>query len=592
MSANAQHHSALELDSQTYAAELETRGRQLLEHVAESTASLWGAQALMALGEDTARVAGIVDTYTARPGLGVFDMLAAMFLVCRWGDALPERALAQVKEAMTGGVFHRGNTENHWLMYYTGTLLAAERWPSVEIWWNGLSRIDARAEAMRWILGMIDRTARVGHHEYDSPQYHTCHVLSMVALADYAQDPHLRRQAEQMATLYVADMALEYFHGAWVGGHSREGYRQNTWTMTGAAAALGFLYFGDVEFTPDVHGDDMACPAATARFTPPPMLSEMARDRARPFVVKKTKAPRTIYRHVARESEPVRKYTYISSSFALGSTQVGLPGAPAGPIDLVSWDLSWAGPRHQSKVVSNHPYLSPGRFSAFLSELPQAIGRSVAEAHKPYLQNPDRLFGASPYEQMMQHESAIIVLYRIRPQDRAPYVHLYLPKGMAWVERDGWLLGDGGVFYVGIRPVGGYRWQEIHEHPLVDGWLLRMDGLDVGLALEAVEAADVDGFQRFCQEMAVPRLDLAGWPQEGRVAFQTLRGRQIEMTYDGVHRLDGKEIDYSTWPLYKAPGVTAPLGSGRVTFRRGDASLELDFGVDPQKPMLPIRVIG
>jgi len=578
--------------SEAYVLALQARGHQLLEHVAVSTSSLWGAQALLALGDERHRVTDIVQTYTAQPGLGVFDMLAAMLLVCRWETELSATALAQIKEVMTSGVFHRGNTENHWLMYYTGTLLAAERWPSVQVWWNGISRIDAHAEATRWILGMIDRTARVGHHEYDSPQYHHCHLLSMIALADHAADPHLRKQAKAMATLLVADMALEYFHGAWVGGHSREGYRQNTWTMTGTAAALGFLYFGDVAFDPEVHGDDMACPAATARYTPPAMLAEMAIERARPFVVKKTKAPRTIYRHVTRESEPVRKYTYISPSFALGSTQVGLPGAPAGPIDLVSWDLSWVGPKHQAKVVCCHPYLSPGRFSAFLSERPQAIGRSVAEAHKPYLQNPDRLFGASPYEQMMQHESAILILYRIPPEDRSPYVNLYLPKGMVWVEQAGWILGDGNTFYVGIRPIGPYCWQEIHEPPLVDGWLLRLTGLDVGLALEALEAEDGDGFEAFCTRMTAPRLDLSGWPQEGRVGIETLRGHRLELTYGGAHRVDDKEIDYAAWPLYEAPGVEAPLGSGRIAFQQGEVSLELDFGVNPDRPLLPIRVIG
>lgn len=590
------------MTAEEYDAELEARGRQILEHVASSASSLWSAQALMALGDGKERVPDIVQSRLAPSAsvdgfkvvaTGTFDVLAAMLLACRWGEVLPESVDAHIKEVMSRGIFHRGNTENHWLMHYTGTLLATERWPEVEVWWNGLSRTAVRAEAMRWIGGMIDRTARQGHHEYDSPQYHTCHVLCMIALTDYAQDPHLRMQAEQMATLYIADMALEYFHGAWVGGHSREGYRQNTWTMPGMAAALGFYYFGDVEFDPEAHGQqDMACPAVTARFKPPALLADLARDRKRPFVVKKTKAPRTIYRHVEREAEPVRKYTYISPSFALGSTQVGLPGPPAGPIDLVSWDLSWAGPKHQAKVVCNHPYLSPGRFSAFLSELPQAIGRSVAEAHKPYLQNPDRLFGASPYEQMMQHESAIIVLYRIPPEDRAPYVHLYLPKGMPWIEREGWILGDGGGFYVGIRPIGEYRWLEILEEPLVDGWLIRMEGSEVGLALEVEEAEEVETFETFCEEMVAPRLDLSGWPEPGRVGFETRRGHRLEMTYDGPHQVDGREIDYASWPMYDAPWVKASLDTGRVVFRRGAEQLELDFEMDPDKPMLPIRVIG
>jgi len=55
---------------------------------------------------------------------------------------------------------------------------------------------------------------------------------------------------------------------------------------------------------------------------------------------------------------------------------------------------------------------------------------------------------------------------------------------------------------------------------------------------------------------------------------------------------DGKEIDYRAWPLVEAPWVEAALGSGRVVFRRDGESLEMDFQVDPAKPMLPMRVIG
>lgn len=587
------------MTQEDYNKELEARGRQFLEPIAKSTASLWGAHAILALGGDPQRAAEILRIRLGskpvgpfgRVATGTFDVLAAMTLICRWGDLLPEPAHAHARAVLTEGILHRGNTENHWLMHYVGVLLATERWPGVEMWGNGLSREATRAEAMRWVLGMIDRTARQGHHEYDSTQYHHCHLLSMIALADHAQDPHVRAQAERTATLYVADMALEYFHGAWAGGHSREGYRQNTWTLVGASASLGFYYFGDVPFDPEVHRDEMVCPATVARFRPPPLLADLARDRARPRVVKKTKAPRAIYRHADREAEPVKKYTYLSPSFALGSTQVGLPGAPAGPIDLVSWDLSWAGPKHQAAVVCGHPFLSPRRFSAFLSGLPQAIGRAVA-APKPFLQNPDRLFGASPCERMMQHESAILVLYRIPPDDPAPYVNLYLPGGVAWTEREGWVLGDAGAFYVGMRPIGDFCWQVIWEEHHLDGYLVRIEGRDVGLALEAEEARSVGTFENFCEEMAGPRLDLSGWPEPGRVRFETIGGHELELTYDGPHRVDGTEIDYGSWPLYEAPGVEAPLGAGRIAFRLGDERLDLDFEVDLRRPMLPMRVIG
>jgi hypothetical protein len=523
-----------------------------------------------------------------------------MALVRRWGEDLPAAALERVRHLMTRGAQHRGNTENHWLMHYTAQILALEYWPDVDTWWNGLPPQVAHAEATRWITGTIERTAVLGHHEYDSPQYHLCHVLSMIALADHAADDHLRRQAEQMATLHIADMALEYFKGAWAGGHSREGYRQNTWTRTGSIPGVQYLYFGGEEFDPREHCHDMIGPALTARYRPPALLANLAWERGEPHVVKKTKAPRSIYRHSRQTALPVRKYTYMSRSFALGSTQVGLPGPPAGPIDLVSWDLTWSGARHETTIVCNHPFREAGRFSAFLGLPPQGIGRAIATG-KPYLQYPDRLFGASPYERMVQHEGSILLLYRIPEEDETPYVNLYLPDSVVWEAGDaGWLFGDAGDFYIGLRPIGPYRWERIQEPGLIDGWLLRISDRHAGLGLEAAEATEATDFATFRQQRAQTELDLSDWPFPGRVGLVTTGGRKLEIAFPDAppgegeesHSLDGVAIDYSAYPLYEAPGVEAPLGPGKMVFRHQEEIAELDFQIDPARSLIPMRVIG
>ena len=41
-----------------------------------------------------------------------------------------------------------------------------------------------------------------------------------------------------------------------------------------------------------------------------------------------------------------------------------------------------------------------------------------------------------------------------------------------------------------------------------------------------------------------------------------------------------------------APGVQAPLGTGKMAFRHGEDELALDFGIDSDAPLLPMRVIG
>lgn len=581
-----------------YQKQLAERGNHILKQVADAPTSIYACHALFELDENTDLVEDVVKRVFGgekagafgRIAAGTFDVFAVMHLASRW--TLSDATLDHIRKIMTRGVHHRGNTENHWLMYYVGNLLAAEKWPNEPTFWNGLSPHVVREEAMRWLLGMADRTARMGHHEYDSTQYHGWHVTPWIALADHAQDETLREQAQKMATLLIADMALEYFAGAWAGGHSREGYRENTWHYVGTSSALMYYYFGDPhEDVQVIQTQAGMCPAVTAHYQPPVLLCELARERAVPQVVKKTKAPRAIYRHIAAETKPVRKYTYLSRSFALGSSQLGLPGAPASPIDLISWDLTWDKGKHQGKVAANHPYLDAGRFSAFLSEAPQSIRRNVASP-KPYLQNPDRLFGASPYEKMMQCDAAMIILYRIPEDDETPYVNVFLPRDVNWVEENGWVIGNMTDFYVGLRPIGPYRWESIAEDDHVDGWLLRIEDIHAGLVVEAMEADEAGSFDDFCDAIAARDLDLNHWKDQGVVRYSALNGHRLKMAYDGAHWVDDVEIDYDAWPLYDGVGVSGKMGSGVVVFEKGDQSLTLDFDVDETKDMIPMRVVG
>jgi hypothetical protein len=590
----------------TYTEDVDSRALQIAEAINERDAtSIWGIHASMMCGQDgdaasallAEKFGSIGDGAFARNAAGTFDVLAAMSVVCRWGDQLSRESLDHVRTVFTDGVLSRGNTENHWLMHYVGSLLAYERWPDAPVWWNGLTPAATHMEADRWLRGIIDRTARCGHHEYDSPQYHSWHLLPMAVLADHAKDADLRQQAAQAATLFTADMALEYSQGGWAGGHSREGYRENTWTVSGNLGVLQYLYFGGEPFDADRHSHPLGGIALTARWRPPEMVARIALDQSSlPHVVRKTKAPREIPRHADRAPRAVRKYTYLSKSFALGSTQLGID-PPAGPIDLVSWDLGWGGPKHSAKIVANHPYRSPLRFSAFLGGLPQSIRRGIA-APKPYLQWPDRLFGASPYERILQHEGAILVLYRIPEDDEAPYVNLYLPATAAWKDTgNGWLCADmNGTHFVGVRPIGTYRWDLIKEDDFIDGWLLRIDDRCAGVAVEAIEAADVEGgFDAFVSSRT-GALDVANWPAQGRATMRTMSGARLEMDWpasgEAVRKTDDQPID-DEYDLYEAPSIAqAKLGDGRIIFEYDGERLELDFGIDAASPLMPMRCVG
>jgi hypothetical protein len=586
----------------SYTEELAERRQAIVADIAPRVSTTFGAHALFAADADSPetarRVEEIVTTTFgvqrnsafAVAQMGCFDPFGAMFLFCRWHEHMTPATRQHILRVMTQNVHGRGNTENHWLMHYTAQLLAAEQFTDTDIWWNGQPRQVFHAEATRWILGTIDRTVRIGHHEYDSTDYHGWHVLPMIALADHAADETLRQRARDMASLLIADMALEYFKGGWAGGHAREGYRENTHTAVGCSASILYLYFGGPTFGP-IQAQQQMAPALTSFYQPPAILAAIAHDRDQPRLVKKTKAPRNIFRHVVNDAQPVRKTTYTSRSFALGTTQTGLPGAPAGPIDLVSWDLTWEGVNHEAKIVSCHPYVDSRRFSAFLTELPQDIGRGVPAA-KPFLQFADRLYGASPYEQMMQHESAAIILYRIPAEDRHPFVNLYLPRSTTWRHQGDVLFGDTGSCYVMIHLIGESRWDSVHDAAYIDGWYVRLRGGDVGLVIEAAERDQYDSLDTFAAAFETSTVDRSTESGQHQVGYTSLAGARLHMSYNGAHQVNDTPIDYAAFKLYDAPEATAELDTGIIRFSHKGDSLELDFGVDTSRELIPLRVIG
>ncbi|HIG17928.1 MAG TPA: hypothetical protein EYQ31_11980, partial [Candidatus Handelsmanbacteria bacterium] len=226
------------LDQQQYESQVQGRAEEMLDAVAaQPRPSAWTAHALLARGGSSEQVTEAVARNLSEvvPGAGDGDMggpfhvLPAMLLHSRWEEQLPPEAEQMIRDFLLRGIIVRGNTENHWLMYYAGNLLAAERWRDEDLFWDGRPPVAMQREATRWILGTIERTARIGHHEYDSPGYHIEHMMPLIGLYEHTTDEFLRTQVERVLTLKVADMALEFFKGSWAGSHSREGYRENTW---------------------------------------------------------------------------------------------------------------------------------------------------------------------------------------------------------------------------------------------------------------------------------------------------------------------------------------------------------------------------
>jgi hypothetical protein len=86
---------------------------------------------------------------------------------------------------------YRGDTENHWLLYYTSMYLMAQLWPGEagEQWFNGKSSEENQREAAGWIESWVKLTTTRGQGEYDSPHYMGVFLLPMSYLAEWSRDP-------------------------------------------------------------------------------------------------------------------------------------------------------------------------------------------------------------------------------------------------------------------------------------------------------------------------------------------------------------------------------------------------------------------
>ena len=78
--------------------------------------------------------------------------------------------------------------------------------------------------------------------------------------------------------------------------------------------------------------------------------------------------------------------------------------------------------------------------------------------------------------------------------------------------------------------------------------------------------------------------------------LRTISGSSMGINWpegsDAQRHVDGRPVD-DDCGLYDAPSIAdAELGTGRILFVHGSERLELDFDVDPSKPMMPMRCIG
>lgn len=468
---------------------------------------------------------------------------------------------------------YRGDTENHWLMYYVSLYLMAQMWPGENggSWFTGKTSGENLRESREWIESWVKLTTTRGQGEYDCTHYIGMYLLSMSYLAEWAKDPAMKKRAEMMLEYLIADYAAENLDGMYVGAHARTDDRMVLEKSYSVASDTGWVLFGLGQQPKAVNGYTLYYLLAH-RYQPPAILNRIATDRSHPYTHYERKRTRTRWRHFDDKHGPVYKTTYMRPEYAVSSDQGGV----LQPIQQHSWDVTWSLPDPRgthNTLFTVQPHSSNHELQTYFVFSPDFGTETVVRSKKTY-DSPDKLLGGSPYEKIFQDQDTVIALYDVPAGERFPNVNGFFSRDLTQMREDpsGWIFARGGDAWIACRPLQPYVWKRI------DGGDRRMFSphLKNGFVMQAAgasEFATLDDFRRAI--LALP-LDAKLEPVPA-VRFRSLRGRLLEFTYGETPHVEGRAVDYGAWPLFGGPFLEAAVDSERLVLKHGAQRRTLDF---------------
>src|SRR5690606_5730235 len=148
---------------------------------------------------------------------------------------------------------YRGDTENHWAMYYASLYLITQLYPDEpgEAWFNGRSSQENHEEARGFLEHWTELTTTIGQGEYDSPHYMGFFITPLALLYAFADDPAMRRRAQMMLDYVIADFAVDSLNGLFAGAFSRIYPEPTLERWRNGSTSFAWLLFGNIPFRPD-----------------------------------------------------------------------------------------------------------------------------------------------------------------------------------------------------------------------------------------------------------------------------------------------------------------------------------------------------
>ena len=522
------------------------------------------------LGKDMNWVLARLDSMIANVRGDMFWMYPMTLINFIGKDRLPDNYKRKLRDQWRTYTPYRGDTENHWAMYYAALYLMNELYPDdpAESWYNGRSSVENREEAREYLYDWMDLTTTIGQGEYDSARYMDFYLIPMAELYAFAQDPEMKQRAGMMLDWLLADFAVDNLDGLYAGASSRLYPLQvlNRWAdnITG----YSWLLFGNTPFS--TRGGGLIL--ALSGYQPPEVLYRIATDRSNSYVQKELKRTRHRIRYSDERNVPIYKYMFMRDAYAVGSTQGGF----LQPIQQHTWEVMWANedPSEGYNVLfSVHPTSSTKELAMYFPEEPKLLTEVVVRSKGTY-DSPEKWVSGSEHEQVFQEKDALIALYDIPKGTRYSRVDAFFSRFLE--EKDeadsGWIFVRGGNAFIAYRPLAEHSWVEEKD----GDWRLHSTVLKNGAVVQVAEESEFDSFEAFKEAIHGLPLDI-DMENTPHVRFTSLRGDEMELAFGSTPELNGQPVDYDKWELFDGPFLYAEKGGKQLEMRHGKLRRTIDF---------------
>ncbi len=406
--------------------------------------------------------------------------------------------------------------------------------------------------------------------EIAAPTYVKYSLNTWYNLADFADDPVLKRRMGMLLDIYWADWAIEQIDGV-RGGSRHRCYTGRASTEQSGGAENAWYHFARGSAASRHPG--VMC-AATTFWRPSPIVVELAIDTPgrgryacesrRPGLkqpgkpmnfVKDPAHPLYIAKGVNRlapQGGALLRTTWCTPDFVIGMSQVK-------PLARYDWTAISGQNRWNGVIFAGH-----------------ATARIFTQPLQPKK-------GSVYNAEWGVQSKGVMILQRLRASN-AKGQRIWFDKSLKRVEKDGWILAQGPQAYAAVRIVkGGGKWQADTAAQRRNGqgrdglgqWFALNDVLSP-VIIEAASKKDYAGFTAFQKAILANKLSVKDKRLEYRSGFYKT-ALTLPIDASGPPLIDGAPVDFEPKYVYRSPYLNGAFGSGIVTIRKGQKTLTLDF---------------